>query len=256
MLVFLMFLSLVLDGVISAKVSDECFGMSGETGAIICRAMPSVCDLETQLFFKDFNRIVFDLENLDSIDSDQMNNCTFSWSDKIELHFKNIKKVNEFAFENVRVESKVRLTIKLDGSALDLDKTGENKRLAIKKNAFHALQLRPRSQLVVEIVNYKHVMVEDSLIKSIWQQDNSAVQLNVRNVDEIIFTPLTESDSESPKKDNKQFKHDFKHREFFKQNKSFSLDVSNVNYFHVDFGVFSSMQVCLLFLNQKRLSLI
>ena len=230
------------------NVQNDCFAISSDPGSLVCRSMPSVCDVQTQLLFKDYNRIVFDLENLDFIDSDELSNCTFSWSDLIELHFKNIKKINEFAFENVRIEAKTRLTIKLDGSGLDLNKSGLDRRLSIKKNAFHALQLRQNSQLIVEIINYKHVMIEDSLVASIWQQENSIVHLKIKNVDEVIMTPLSELDTESLSKKSKQkYPHDLKHHEYFKQNKSFSLDVSNVNYFHIDYGIFSSLQVkCLI----------
>lgn len=166
----------------------DCFPIRGEATSLTCRSIPTCNDRDVAKVLSKYTRVVFDLENKFSIDQESnFFNCTFGWSSQITLDFKNIRLVNKYAFEQVKVAKGVRLSIRFDGGGLNLVKTSENtQKLLIRAEAFRNVELSRNAQLSVEIVNYKSVYVQDILVDSVSQDETSEVNLSVRNCDRLI----------------------------------------------------------------------
>ena len=169
----------------------DCFPIRGDANSLTCRSIPA-CNspeaVKTLNILSRYTRIVFDLENKYSIDQESnFFNCTFGWSSQITLDFKNIRLVNKFAFEQIKIGKSVRLNIRFDGGGLNLVKTnGNTQNILIRGEAFRNVELSRNAQLSVEIVNYKSVYVQDILVDSVLQDETSELNLSVRNCDQLI----------------------------------------------------------------------
>jgi hypothetical protein len=234
-----------------ANVNKDCFGIRGDSNSIICRSIPA-CDENTLKLYRQFNRIVFDLENKNFISSDQFCNCTFSWSPQIDLEFKNIKSISKYAFEFMTVEKNTRLNIKFDGSGLGLDKSNTDKKLLIRKDAFKNVKLKKKSQLIIEITKYKSVLMQDILIDSVLQEETSELSVNIHDCDQLAVKNKNDNENmeldeqESYADDAKSF--NINHNSgndipLLKSNLSFTFEMQHLDSLRIDPQVFASLQV-------------
>ena len=154
---FLLLVCFVLKPSRGYQIKD-CFPIRGDANSITCRTIPKCQEANTLNIFSQYTRIVFDLENTFSIDQTNFFNCSFSWSNQINLDFKNIRLVNKYAFEQIKVEKNVRLNIRFDGSGLNLAKTGSlnTQNFLIRKDAFKNVELSKNAQLSIEVVILKN----------------------------------------------------------------------------------------------------
>ena len=206
---------------------NTCVAVHGKASTVRCHSIPSC----TQQSFNvlrggGFNKIIFDLPNTFKLEAYTFENCNFSWSSQIELEFRNIKQISEFAFANLLIDSNTRVSVKLEPG--DLNKA---RNLIIKKNAFKNMQLNAKSQFLLEISNYKQVIVQDSLIETILQKENSAIHLSIHDVDEVTFS--VRNSSQTSTKDLNTFVH----------NRTYSLLVNNVNSFSLERGLYTALRL-------------
>jgi hypothetical protein len=188
----------VYKSTIQQKLKD-CFPIRGDVHSLTCRSIPSCSGrdaVNTLSILSQYTRVIFDLENKYSIGPvGTFFNCSFGWSSQITLDFKNIRLVNKYAFDQIKVAKNVRLNIRFDGSGLNLAKvqsSGANagintQKLLIRSDAFRNAELSKNAQLSVEITNYKSVYLQDILVDSTLQDETSELSLSVRNCDQLVI---------------------------------------------------------------------
>jgi hypothetical protein len=176
--------------------NSDCFPSREESNTLLCRSIPSCNESDPNSLFKSNNRFIFDLENKYHIDSKQFYNCSFSSltkasspQNKIDFIFRNIKLLNQFSFDSIVLRENLTLHIKFDGAGLNLDKKRSQSKLIINKNTFNKILFNRNSRLNIEIVNYELAVIGDALIDNgaLWQNENSEINLTIKNVDRIIF---------------------------------------------------------------------
>ena len=172
----------------------DCFPIRGDVNSLTCRSIPSCSGRDaanTQRTLSKYTRVIFDLENKYSLGPalGSFYNCSFGWSSQITLDFKNIRLVNKYAFDQIKVAKNVRLSIRFDGSGLNLAKASSGintQNLLIHSDAFRNAELSKNAQLSVEITNYKSVYLQDILVDSTLQDETSELSLSVRNCDQLV----------------------------------------------------------------------
>ena len=185
----------VYKSTIQQKLKD-CFPIRGDVNSLTCRSIPSCSGRDaanTQRILSKYTRVIFDLENKYSLGPvGTFYNCSFGWSSQITLDFKNIRLVNKYAFDQIKVAKNVRLSIRFDGSGLNLAKASSGaggvntQNLLIRSDAFRNAELSKNAQLSVEITNYKSVYLQDILVDSTLQDETSELSLSVRNCDQLV----------------------------------------------------------------------
>ncbi|CAF0897069.1 unnamed protein product [Brachionus calyciflorus] len=172
---------------VSSSANSECFPIRNEPYSIICRSLPDF-DQATINFFSKYKKIVFDLENKYTLSSRDFYNCSFSWSNRIDIVFKNIKKLSSFTFDSIKIEDSTVVSIQFDGTGLNLDKHKSDSRLLINENAFYNIILGKKSQIKIEIKNYKSLLIKDNLVQNLaWQSELSEIGISLSNIDEIKY---------------------------------------------------------------------
>ena len=220
----------------------DCFAVSGDSSSIICRTIPK-CNENTMRLYHLYNRIIFDLENKYSIKSDQFFNCSFSWTNKIELEFKNIKLIKKYAFESIKLDKNVRLTLKFDGSGLNLDKKNDMSKLTIVKDAFRNMKLDKQSQLFIEIYKYGHVEIQDTMINTIQQEETTELHVNIHDCDELSVTSKQTSDYEEDYLDDDGVEEHQTHGNIFKTNQTFTFEMTHLNNLRMDSNVLEKFKI-------------
>lgn len=145
------------------------------SGKLMCNSFPA-CQL-----YRHTSYAQFQLTDTTELNSYQLANCHIN-SLKLTFEFNNVARIRSNAFSNLTVAPGSILTIKFDPSKAKLVKN-----LIINRNAFENLRLGEQSQLVLEVANYQQVIVEDSMVRSVLHQPDSAVHLSFRNLSQIIF---------------------------------------------------------------------
>lgn len=169
------------------KPSSDCFPIRNEPSTIVCRSIPEF-NVDAVSFFSKYKKIVFDLENEYTLSSRTFYNCSFFWSIRIEILFKNIQKISSFTFDSVKIEDNTALTIKIDGSGLNLDKRKTDSRLLVNEHAFNNIVVGRKSQFRLEISNYQSVRIKDNLIKNFaWQSEQSEIVLDLNDINFVHY---------------------------------------------------------------------
>jgi hypothetical protein len=223
------------------KVKD-CFAISGDSSSIICRTIPR-CNENTMRLYHLYNRIVFDLENINSIKSDQFYNCSFSWTNKIELEFKNIRLIKKYAFESIKLDKNVRLTMKFDGSGLNLDKKNDLSKLTIVKDAFRNMKLDKESQLFIEIYKYGYVEIQDTIINTIQQEEATELHVNIHDCDELSISSKQITDYDEDYLDDDGLEEHESHGNIFKTNQTFTFEMTHLNNLRMDSNVLEKFKI-------------
>jgi hypothetical protein len=238
--------------------------------ALVCKRIPSCDDKYTQVYYERFAKIIYELKNY-TLGEQFLSACSFGWSNQIELEFNGVKQVNSHAFDGLRVKTDVRLTINLIGDyGHNNGKSNVNSgtsQLIIKPSAFRNVYVANKSQLIVNIAKYKSVLTQDTLMDTIQQEENSAVHLNIQNVDKLMLKNRTndllgldssagglltnedfyengyfESQRASPfQQPQPQQQQDIPMN--FYTNKSYSLEIQNIDFLAFDKSLYSSIQV-------------
>lgn len=217
------------------SATDDCTTSLDNANSVVCL---SFVPCSNELFYKKFNRIIFDL-NTDSrliIDKNTFFNCVISSSNRqIEIIFRNVREIKQLAFHQFEMEANTRLTLKFDGS--------KETQFTLNKDTLKAFHLNPNSQLNIEIMNYKSVTIQDSLVQqsngAILQDKGSSVYLNVHDCDSVTMAPSQiETNIIDDFKPDKQTPHDI-----FDHNKTYSLQIIHVDQFRLESGIFSQLQI-------------
>jgi hypothetical protein len=190
--------------------NTDCFPFKDDPNALVCRSIPS-CNSDDSVFSSKYTRFVFDLENRYDIHSKQFYNCTFFQSThsdiKVEFIFKNIKFLNSYAFDSIIFRENTSVSMKFDGSGLNLDKKSTNSRLVISKSTFNNILFEKNARINIEIKNYDWVEIGDMLTDNggvIWQHENSEINFDFKNIDQLIFRSnfrISDSNADENKED-------------------------------------------------------
>jgi len=226
-----------------AAATDDCATSLEDNNSIVCRSLVS-CNNE--LFYRQFNRIVFDLTSsssskLISLDKQTFNNCFISALNRqVEITFRNVQEIKSFAFHQFEMEVNTRLSLKFDGGA------GKDAQLIVKKNAFNAFHLSKNAQLNIEIMNYKSVIIQDALVKQdntgLIQDQNSSFYLNIHDCDIVLMKPTTSTSQDTNLNDDLKLEPPQPH-DLFDQNRTYSLQILHVDQVRIDVGIFSDLQI-------------
>lgn len=224
----------------SAETTDDCATSLDDTNSIICRSLIS-CSNEQ--FYKKFTRIIFDLDSSPfKLDKNQFSNCLISQSRQLEIVFKNVQHVKPFSFHQFELESNSRLVLKFDGGNSKKD----NNQLIFNKNALRAFHLNQNSQLVVEILNYKSVQLNDVLVQqdnsALLQDKNSNLQVNIHDCDYVLITPQ-QTQMEDLSQDIKVDEQVVQTHDLYDHNKTYSLQILHVDQIRIDQGVLTGLQI-------------
>ncbi|RNA37327.1 hypothetical protein BpHYR1_012426 [Brachionus plicatilis] len=169
------------------KANSDCFPIRNEPSTIVCRSIPQF-NTEAVSFFANYKKIVFDLENEYTLSSRTFYNCSFFWSARIHVLFKNLKKISSFAFDSIKIEDNTAVTLQIDGSGLNLDKKKSDSQLLINENAFHNIVVGKKSQFKVEIKNYQSLTIKDNLLQNFaWQNELSEIVLELNDIEFVHY---------------------------------------------------------------------
>ena len=237
--------------------AQDCFPIRGDASALTCRAVPRACSLR---FLSQYTRIVFDLENKYSVGAGSFANCSFDWSSQIALEFKNIRLVDAYAFEQITVGANVRLSMRFDGGLRLATKKTSALNFVLRRDAFKNVGLREHAQLAVEITGYKRVHVQDLLVDTVLQDENTVLSLSVRNSEQLRVRNKSEHLSDEwierelgvdasdlgESDDVRRRARPSLDMPLLKGNLSFSFEMLRLDSVHLDAQVFANLQVRLL----------
>jgi len=231
-----------IDYISLAAATDDCATSLEDNNSIVCR---SLVPCTNELFYRQFNRIVFDLTNNNqkqfSIDKQTFNNCLISnLNRQVEIIFRNVQEIKSFAFQQFEMELNTRLTITFDGGGNG--GMGKDSQLIVRKNAFNAFHLSKNSQLNIEIMNYKNVIIQDALVKqdntALIQDQNSSFYLSIHDCDIVVMKPNQDNNfGDNVKLEPPQ------PPDLFDQNRTYSLQILHVDQVRFDVGIFSDLQI-------------
>lgn len=220
---------------------DDCTTSLEDSSSVVCR---SLIPCANELFYRQFTRITFDLPVTKYfISKFDFNNCQFSQTvsgveRQIEIIFLNVQDVRALAFHRVDVDTARQLLIKFDGKD---STTGE---FLLAHDAFRSVHMNTQSQLTIEIMNYKKVLIEDSLIgneNTILQDKSSTVRLHIHDCDSVSMRPGIKSIS--PIVAIKDLEDESEPHDLLDHNKTYSLQVIHVDHFRLEAGIFSQLQI-------------
>lgn len=261
-LVLLLFIVNGIQARLITSPHPDCFPVKEDPNTLLCRAVPVTC---TSLLANKYSRIVFDLENKYDLHARQIFNCSFVNGKRVELVFKNIRNVNERAFDSILIGENVSLSVKFDGAGLKLSKSAagavSSSRLVFQKNAMKSILFGKWSRLDLEIINYELVDMRDLLADtngaSLWPNVNSEIRVSIRKVSQLVVRSSRTSQREDQYDDDYENLDDQdtyddektvidqmdKEKYVFKNNLTYGVFVAEVNEAQFDDEFFAKLHI-------------